>query len=929
MDKRAQSFDVCIVCALPEEARAFLEVTGQRGEGAIEERISPRYQYSYRSATIKNNKGESLDLHISWLSRYGPQEMVLHLSHILEEYQPRIALMTGICAGDRQRVQLGDLVVAERIFTYDNGKFILDEYGRRVHDLDTMTYQLDANILQFLGLFDDWKPLIAGLQWSASASKEREGVCHIKAMASGSTVRADNPFEDVRVPVRSTVAIDMEGAAFGLVMSRHPLIPWLIIKGVCDYADGNKNDLYHEYTARASALYALSFIRAYVTNERLPRSDGPSPSSRDGPSPAWNIPYPHNSFFAGRENVLTQLADVLKTGQATALSQPQAISGLGGIGKTQIAVEFAYQHRDEYQFVLWTLADTRESLVSGYVAIAGLLNLPEKDEQDQTKTVQSVIRWFETHTEWLLILDNADDLVQVYEFLPLKLGGHLLLTTRAQATGTRALRIEVDSMPQDVGALFLLRRAKLIAIDAKLTDADTADVATAREVCEELGGLPLALDQAGAYIEETGRSLSDYLDLLKQEQRTLLERRGTVPADHPQSVATTFSLTFEKVRQKSEAAAELLKLCSCLAPDAIPLELITQGTNHLGIVLGEVSTNILQFDQALEILQAYSLVQRDGKNCTLSIHRLVQAVLRDSMGRDAEKQWKQRAVQAVSAASPDVKDAEQWDACEQWVPHALKCATWIQDEKLYNEENASLLNKAGYYLDDRARYSEAEVLYQLSLTIRVQVLGATHHETASSLTNLGLLYRNQEKYAEAESVLTDAWKICEPWFTTEHFDTARVDQAALTLNNLALLYYDQEKYAEAEPLYVRVLAICEQQLGAEPLTTALILDNLGNLYVQQKKYAEAEPLLKRALAIREPIQSQHPDMARSLNNLAKLYQNQGKYVEAEPLYVRALSIYKHVSVQEHPDVQKVRTNYDKLLRTLGRDEEVKKLEEDA
>ena len=273
MEKHPQSLDVCIVCALPEEARAFLEVVQQQGEGVLEERISPRYHYSYRFATIKNDKDEPLSLHISWLPRYGPQEMTLHLSRVLEEYQPRIAIMTGICAGDPQRAQLGDLVVAERTFTYDNGKFTLDEYGRSVHEHDTMTYQLDANILQFLGLFDDWKLLIARLDRPLSSPeislKQREVCCHIKAMASGSAVRADHPFEEVRAPVRGTVAIDMEGAAFGLVMSRHPLIPWLVVKGICDYADQDKNDAYHDYAALASALYALSFIRAYVTNERL------------------------------------------------------------------------------------------------------------------------------------------------------------------------------------------------------------------------------------------------------------------------------------------------------------------------------------------------------------------------------------------------------------------------------------------------------------------------------------------------------------------------------------------------------------------------------------------------------------------------------------------------------------------------------------
>src|SRR6266700_46134 len=267
METSPQSFDVCVVCALPEEARAFLEILQQHCEGAFEEHVSSRYHYSSRFATIKNNKGELLNLHISWLPRYGPQEMTLHLSRVLEECQPRVAIMTGICAGDAQQVQLGDLVVAERTFTYDNGKFTLDDAGRRGHEHNTMTYQLDANILQFLGLFDDWKPLIVRLERPLSPPEirleRREVHCHIKAMASGNAVRADNPFEDVRAPVRGTVAIDMEGAAFGLVMSRHSLIPWLVVKGVCDYADKTKNDAYHDYAARASALYALSFIQHY------------------------------------------------------------------------------------------------------------------------------------------------------------------------------------------------------------------------------------------------------------------------------------------------------------------------------------------------------------------------------------------------------------------------------------------------------------------------------------------------------------------------------------------------------------------------------------------------------------------------------------------------------------------------------------------
>ncbi len=218
----------------------------------------------------------------------------------------------------------------------------------------------------------------------------------------------------------------------------------------------------------------------------------------------WNIPYPDNLFFTGQENVLTELANAFKIGQMAALSQPQAINGLGGIGKTQIALKYAYRHQQDYQVVLWSLANTRESLVSGYVAIARSLKLPEKDEQDQNIAVAAVLHWLATHTEWLLILDNADDLALVYEeFLPPTIGGHLLLTTRAQATGKRAHHVEVESMSQDVGAQLLLRRAKLIAPTAPLEDAAVANIVTAREISEELGGLPLALDQAGAYINES------------------------------------------------------------------------------------------------------------------------------------------------------------------------------------------------------------------------------------------------------------------------------------------------------------------------------------------------------------------------------------------------------------------------------------------
>jgi hypothetical protein len=173
-----------------------------------------------------------------------------------------------------------------------------------------------------------------------------------------------------------------------------------------------------------------------------------------------------------------------------------------------------------------------------------------------------------THTEWLLILDNADDLTIIPEFLPPTYGGHILLTTRAQAMGRLAQRIEVDTLSPEVGALFLLRRAGLLALDALLKQVRPCDRDMALQITAELGGLPLALDQAGAYIEETGCSLTGYQQLYQQRRTELLKERRGMVADHPESVATMVSLVVQRVEQNNPAAAELLRFCAFLAPAA-------------------------------------------------------------------------------------------------------------------------------------------------------------------------------------------------------------------------------------------------------------------------------------------------------------------------------------------------------------------------
>jgi tetratricopeptide (TPR) repeat protein len=527
--------------------------------------------------------------------------------------------------------------------------------------------------------------------------------------------------------------------------------------------------------------------------------------------PIWNILYPRNPVFTGREEILQRIQDQLQAGQAAALSQAQAISGLGGIGKTQIAVEFAYRHRSDYEVVLWALSDTRESLVSGYIAVAKLLNLPAKDAQDQAVIIEAVKHWLQTHGAFLLILDNADDLAMVREFVPSVFGGHILLTTRAQSMGRQAKRIEVETMDRDVGALFLLRRVGLVEENASLDTASANDVAVAHSITEELGGLPLALDQAGAFIEESQCSLQDYLERYRTRKAALLQRRGEGVTDHPEPVATTWSLSFERVEGKSPIAADLLRVCAFLAADSIDEEIILQGAAHLGSHLSKVSDDLLLLDEAVAALGAYSLIRRERSDRTLSVHRLVQAVLRDTMDGETRKQWAERAVLAVNETFPSVEFAT-WAQCERYLPHALVCAELIEQGQMRSLEAAALLYRAGWYLDDRGRYSEAEPLYQRALSIREQALGADHPSTGT------------------------------------------------TLHALASLYQDQGKYTEAESLYQRALRIKEQALGADHPHTAVSLHNLATLYESQGKYEEAEPLFRRALAIHEKAEGpNHPD----------------------------------------------------------------------
>ena len=632
-----------------------------------------------------------------------------------------------------------------------------------------------------------------------------------------------------------------------------------------------------------------------------------------------NIPYQRNPFFTGREELLNRLHDLLYAENTAALTQPQGISGLGGIGKTQTALEYVYRYHTEYRAVLWARADSHAILTSDFVRIAHLLDLPEKDEQDQNHIVEAVMRWLRIHSCWLLILDNVEELAVAAPFIPLASRGHILMTTRAQAMGGIAQPITIGKMSPEVGALLLLRRAGFLPSDRLLDAADADERAQAMEISRVLDGLPLALDQAGAYIKETPCSFSDYLLLYRERASDLLNARDNLETHYPHSVATTWSLSFEKVVHTNPAAAELLYCCAFLYPEGIPEEIITDGASHLGPTLRRTAVDPLRLNEALSELLKYSLVQRQADPQTLAIHRLVQTVLREKMSNQRRRQWSKRVVRAVNHVFPEV-EVEAWPLCQRYLLHAQECAEHIARWDMMFPEAVRLLHLLGDYLECRGQYREAKSILQRSLAIFEQVAGPEDPAIGICLNNLGELCRILGEYAEAESLYYRALAIYE------QAPGAEDHSVAVSLNNLALLHADQGRYEQADPLYQKVLAIYKRVLGLEHPDTATCLNNLGGLYHAQGKYEQAEAFFQQALAIREQILGPgHPDTANTLNNLALLYSDQGKHEQAEAFFQQALAIREQILGLEHPLTANVLDNLALLYDTQGKYEQAEPL----
>ncbi len=611
--------------------------------------------------------------------------------------------------------------------------------------------------------------------------------------------------------------------------------------------------------------------------------------------PIWNVPHIRNTHFTGREDILSELRAALTSGEPAAWKQ--AVTGMGGVGKTQIALEYIYRHMAEYQIIWWIRSEELATMASDYANLAEPLGLPEKDSIDQTEIVRAVKSWLEHNSGWLLIFDNAQDTNEMGDYLPQAGGGHVIITSRNPGWSKIAKLLPAKVFDRTESIDFLCMRTEQ-------DDKEAADM-----LAEELGDLPLALEQAGAYIEETTMSLAAYCELFKSRRQELWGEE-TPPMGYPKAVGATWSLAMDRVGEESPEAAYLLNLCSYLAPDDIPIELLRKGKEHLPEPLASAVTNQLIMNRAVRSLSRYSLIE--SKDEKLSVHRLVQAVVRDRLDEDDKKDWVKIALNLVNEVFPNKSsDVRTWPLCSPLMPHALVAAAHAEMLEVAPGETYYILNQIGTYLSGRADFKEAKGLYKRALLLAEQVYGLDDPKVAINLSNLGGVLRDLGDLQGAKQNYERALAIGEAVYGPDH------PTVIIRVNNLGLLLRDMGDLKGAKKNLERALAIHEAAYGPDHPTVAIGVNNLGLVLQDLEDLKGAKINYERALAINEAAYGpDHPTVAISVNNLGRFLQDLGDLQGAKKNCERALAIFTKFLGEDHPNTVTVRNNIEYLESQL-------------
>jgi tetratricopeptide (TPR) repeat protein len=658
-----------------------------------------------------------------------------------------------------------------------------------------------------------------------------------------------------------------------------------------------------------------------------------------------NIPR-GTAAFVGREKALGQLEQQLRQSERVVIS---AVAGMGGIGKTKLAQQYAQQQYSQQKYgggVCWLQASTQDVGVQilQYAQVYLGLNLP--DDLDLVERVQACWqRWQPPTGEVLIVVDDVADYGQVQPYLPTDPRFKVLLTTRNQSLARNLSVLSLD----------LFSPAEALALLQALIGPERlgAEPREAEALVEWLGYLPLAVELVGCYLAKRRdcsiATVQERLEAKRLEARALQKRDDGLTTQH-ESVAAAFELSWEQLEESAQGLGCALSLFASapvrwewvesLLSDTDSenledwrdeqlvqlslLEWVEWGIYRLHPLIREFFQSKQGEGEALKrefCRVMVGLAQEIPDTTTLEIIRTVSWSVPhlEMAGINFEDSFKDKDLHWLFTGLGRFYQGQGlYGQAEPWYQRCLRVTT----ERLGQEHpsvTTSLNNLAGLYYY-QGRYGEAKSLYLQALEQSKQLLGAEHPNVATSLNNLAELYRSQGHYWKAEPLYLQALELRKQLLGQEHSDVAQ------SLNNLAELYRSQGRYEKAEPLYLQALELWKQLLGAEHPNVATSLNNLAFLYYSQGRYGEAEILYLQALELKEQLLgAEHPSVANSLNNLALLYNSQGRYGEAEPLYLQALELRKQLLGAEHPDVANSLNNLAGLYYYQGRYGEAKSL----